>query len=512
MTRQLEIQLHDDDLVVDGFAGGGGTSLGLERALGRSPDIAINHDREAINMHAENHPGTRHLHTDIHDVDPVVVTRGRRVGLAWFSPDCKHHSKAKGGRPRDKNLRDLAWVIVRWAKAVRPRVIMLENVEEFASWGPLDRNNQIIKSRKGETFRAWWRALEAEGYHVDMRLLRACNYGTPTIRKRLFVIARCDGLPIAWPESTHGPGTENPWRVAAECIQWEHVCPSIFERKRPLVDRTMRRIAKGMWKYVIDAGEPFIAPLTHAGDTRVHSLRDPMRTVTSAHRGEFGIVSPTLIQTSYGERPGQAPRVPGLHKPLGTVVAGGNKWGLVSAFLAKHYGERATGGWNGGAELARPFGTVTSRDHHSLVTSHIMKYRNHSGGRPMLEPLDTVLAGGWHFAEVRAFLTKYYGTRSCGQSLDTPAHTVTSRDRFGLITVAGADFTIGDIGMRMLQPRELYRAQGFPDSYRIDFSLDAKPLSKTAQIRMCGNSVPPQMAEALARANIVTRATIREAA
>ena len=433
MSRQMNLRLHSEDLIVDNFAGGGGASLGIEMALGRSPDIAVNHDPKAVAMHAENHPGTRHLCESVWDVDPVEVTAGRRVALAWFSPDCTHFSKAKGGKPRNKNIRGLAWVVIRWAKAVKPRVIMLENVEEFRTWGPLLDDGMSCPERRGATFRRWIAELENCGYQVEVRELRACDYGAPTIRKRLFVIARCDGLPIVWPAKTHGEGLE-PWRAAAECIQWEVPTVSIFDRKKPLVENTMKRIARGIQKFLIDDPHPFLAPNR--------------------------LVSPTLIQTGYGERPGQAPRVPGLHRPLGTVVAGGCKHAPVSSFLAKHYGGNYSGA---GVSLAEPTHTVTAVDHHALVN---------------------------------AFLTKYYGT-STGQALPTPMHTVTSNHHLGLVTVRGEKYSVSDVGMRMLAPRELYRAQGFPDSYRIEFTINNKPLTKGDQIRMCGNSVCPPIAAAL---------------
>lgn len=452
----MELRLHSDELIVDNFAGGGGASLGIEWALGRSPDIAINHDAEAVAMHAENHPSTRHLCSDVWEVDPVEATGGRPVGLAWFSPDCKHFSKAKGGKPVDRKIRGLAWVVIRWAKAVRPRVIALENVEEFRDWGPLLPDGKPCPVQRGLTFRRWRSELEALGYVVEVRELRACDYGAPTTRRRLFVVARCDGQPIAWPEPTHGPDLEQPHLTAATCIEWALGCPSIFERPRPLADNTMRRIARGVWRFAIDTDDPFIAPI--AGE----------------------LASPTLIQTGYGERPGQVPRVPGLHKPLGTVVGGGAKHALVGAFLAKHYGgNEATG-----SSLAAPIHTVTARDHHSLVTLAVRRE--------------------WR-GEVRAFLTKYYGT-AVGSDLADPMHTVTSKERFGLVTVAGERYAIADIGMRMLVARELYRAQGFPDSYRIDFTIKGRPLTKTAQIRMCGNSVCPPLAAAIVRANCAAEA------
>lgn len=439
MTRQMLLRLHRDDLVVDNFAGGGGASVGIEMALGRSPDIAVNHDPEAVALHAENHPATRHLCESVWDVDPVEVTDGRPVAMAWFSPDCTHFSKAKGGKPRSKNIRGLAWVVIRWAKAVKPRVIFLENVQEFRDWGPLLDDGMPCPLRKGATFRRWVSELEACGYQVEVRELSACDYGAPTTRKRLFVIARSDGQPIVWPTATHGSLLAQPHRTAAECIEWSVPCQSIFERTRPLAENTMRRIARGIQRFAIDAEHPFIAPISPA-------------------------MAPTLIQTSWGERKGQAPRVPGLHKPLGTIMAGGIKHALVAAFLAKHYGgHEATG-----SDLAGPMHTVTAKDHHALVS---------------------------------AFLTKFYGTGT-GQELVDPMHTITAKHRFGLVTVEGHSYQINDIGMRMLIPRELFRAQGFPDSYRIDIGLGGKQLTKTAQVRMAGNSVCPPIAAALVAANV----------
>jgi DNA (cytosine-5)-methyltransferase 1 len=498
---ELRVEL-GDDLIVDNFAGGGGASLGIEWALGRSPDIAVNHDPEAIAMHALNHPRTRHLCGDVWDVNPAQVCAGRRVALAWFSPDCKHFSKAKGGRPVEKKIRGLAWVVVRWARAVNPRVIILENVEEFADWGPLDEDGRPDRSRRGLTFRRWWGSLKAAGYEIEMRSLRACDYGAPTIRRRLFVIARCDGLPIVWPEATHGP---SEYRTAAECIQWELPCQSIFERKKPLAEKTLRRIARGVQRFVIDEREPFLVPVTHGGDDRVWSLREPLRTITGAHRGEMAFVAPTLIQTGYGERPGQVPRVPGLNKPLGTVVGCGQKHALVAAFLAKHNGgHEATG-----SKLAESIGTITARDHHALVAAHLVKlYGTCADGQRIEQPLPTIRAGGTHLGEVRAFLIKYYGGdrgETRGQTLELPLGTVTTANRFGLVTVHGQQYEIGDIGMRMLQPRELFRGQGFPDSYRIDPSVNGKTISKEAQIRLCGNSVCPDLAEVLVLANVAQR-------
>ncbi|AHB05593.1 type II restriction endonuclease subunit M [Pandoraea pnomenusa 3kgm] len=531
------------ELIVDNFAGGGGASCGIELALGRHVDHAINHDPEAVAMHVMNHPQTEHHCESVWDVDPLALTQGRPVGLAWFSPDCKHFSKAKGGKPRDKKIRGLAWVAMRWAALVRPRVIMLENVEEFRTWGPVLADGSPCPRRKGQTFRSFVRQLEALGYVVEHRELRACDYGAPTIRKRLFLIARCDGKPIVWPEPTHGApesaaviaGLRKPWRTAAECIDWSIPCPSIFERAKPLADATQRRIARGIRRYVIDSADPFIVKVNHGYDYfRGQPLGDPLQTITakqgygivapvltecanaSTQRswaadeplrtqcaevkgGHFALASATLVQTGYGERPGQAPRAPGLDKPLGTVVAGGAKHALVSAFLAKHYG----GNYEGpGVGLDEPASTVTTTDHHALVSSHLGKLRGECTGSATAEPVPTISAQGNHIGEVRAFLVKYYSEGGQDQDCRDPMHTIPTKDRLGLVTVAGEQYQIADIGMRMLEPHELYAAQGFPASYVIAPVFNGKRMPKHAQVRMCGNSVSPPMAAALVRANV----------
>jgi len=549
LTPQFVLPI-TDEMVIDLFAGGGGASTGIEQAIGRHVDVAINHDPEAVALHQANHPQTLHFVSDVFEVDPQAVTKGRRVGLLWASPDCKHFSKAKGGKPVSKKIRSLAWVVVKWAKAVRPRIICLENVEEFQTWGPLGSDGMPCPNRKGQTFRRWVSALRGLGYQVEWRELRACDYGAPTIRKRLFLIARCDGQPIVWPVPTHGaPGTLpvkekrlKPWRTAAECIDWSIPAPSIFERKKPLADATCRRIAKGIVRYVIEAAEPFIVNTANSKTTgrgpNAWPVEEPLRTITSAPG--FAIAVPTLVQTGYGEREGQSPRVPGLDKPLGTVVAGGQKHALVAAFLAKHYGGVV------GHGMRQAIGTVTSVDHHSLVTahmvtidnqtsqsgqsaitepirttvtenrhalvaSHLVKLRNNQFGQGVDEPIPTLTAGGGHVGEVLAFLVAYYGSDEEGQGVRDPLRTVPTRDRFGLVMVKGEPYAIVDIGLRMLAPRELYRAQGFPDSYIIDHGADGRPLTKTAQVRMCGNSVCPPLAAALVRANY-RDAAIREAA
>ena len=514
--RSPTLRIHDDEIIVDNFAGGGGASLGIEWALGRSPDIAVNHDPEAVVMHQANHPRTRHLCGDVWDVRPKDVCGERRVGLAWFSPDCTFHSKAKGGKPVDREKaeqsRGLAWVVNRWAREVKPRVIILENVEEFEKWGPLGDDGRPDKLRAGLTFRRWLGELRAAGYEVEMRQLRAHDYGAPTIRKRLFIIARSDGQPIIWPEATHGPGRGRDHRTAAECIQWEVPCPSIFGRKKPLCDKTLKRIARGVMRFVVEAPEPFIVPNTHGrvNDSAPHGIFEPVRTITAAHRGELSLISPSLVTTGYGERPGQAPRCMDIQKPLTTVIAGGrggngnNKHNLVAAFLAKHYG----GHESPGGSLRKGISTITTQDHHHLVLSHMLKLRGTClDGQPIDRAAPTVTARGTHLAEVRTFLAKYYG-QGTGQAVDEPLATVRTKDCFGLVYVHGEPYHIADIGQRMLQPRELFRAQGFPDSYAIDLQVNGRPLSKTAQIRMCGNSVCPPIAAALVRANVVGKEVV----
>jgi DNA (cytosine-5)-methyltransferase 1 len=570
------------ELIIDNFAGGGGASTGLERAFGRPVDVAINHDPEALAMHAANHPHTAHYCESVFDVDPIAITGNQPVALVWLSPDCKHFSKAKGGQPVSKKIRGLAWIALRWAAKVKPRVIMLENVEEFQTWGPLAADGKPCPKRKGRTFRSFVNALRAQGYVVEWRELRACDYGAPTIRKRLFLVARRDHLPIVWPAPTHGDpksaavrsGKLLPWRTAAECIDWSIPCPSIFERARPLKDATLRRIAKGIMKFVVNSADPFIvkfsensvgqlldeplhtvmagaprfgivAPtlmhVTHHGADRIADISVPLATVTGAHRGEQALVAATLIQTGYGERGGQSPRVPGLDKPLGTAVAGGVKHAVVSAFLAKHF----TGVT--GTRVDVPTGTVTTTDHHSVVTaqlvgcggragqsrprdvsephatitakadttiavSHLVKLRNNQFGQDVRDPAPTLTAGGGHVGEVRAFLIKYYGNEKDGVDLREPMHTIPTHDRFGLVTVNGEDYAIVDIGMRMLTPRELARAQGFPDSYVLDPVANGKPLSKSAQVRMIGNSVCPDLSTALAVANFAHERALQQVA
>jgi DNA (cytosine-5)-methyltransferase 1 len=544
------------ELIVDSFAGGGGASTGIEMALGRSPDIAINHNAEALAMHLANHPSSRHLSKNIWKIDPLDEIGRRKVGLAWFSPDCKHFSKAKGGKPVKRNIRDLAWIVVLWAERVRPRIICLENVEEFQDWGPLliraDGSEYPCPDRKGETFKRFIRQLKKLGYRVEWKELRACDYGAPTIRKRLFLIARCDGQPIVWPAPTHGPGRPLPYRTAAECIDWTIPCPSIFLTReegraigvnRPLAEATMARIAKGVKRYVIDAAEPFIVPVTHAGSVRCNPISEPLRTVTTAHRGEHALVTPFLVPR-YGERPGQEPRTRSVDEPMATIVPTGNegslaavhltkfsensigsrpdeplhtamagapRHGIVAAFLAQHNAGPRPG--QPGRKLDEPVSTITAAGSpQAVVAAHMLNLKgsDRRDGRADA-PAPSVTAGGNHVAEVRAFLHKYYGTDQ-DPELREPLHTVTTKDRFGLVMVHGEPYEIVDIGMRMLTPRELFRAQGFPEGYLIDPEFNGKPLTKTAQIRMCGNSVAPPVAAAIVKANYAPAISESEAA
>jgi DNA (cytosine-5)-methyltransferase 1 len=497
-------------LIVDNFAGGGGASTGIEQALGRPIDIAINHDAEAIAMHRANHPETLHYCQSVWAVDPLEVVRtggpdgrnaGQPVQLAWFSPDCKHFSKAKGGKPREKNIRDLAWVVVHWVERLKPynlhpRIIMLENVEEFRSWGPLLDDGKPCPAGKGKEFDRWVASLRKNGYKVEFRELKACDYGAPTSRKRLFMIARCDKQPIIWPKPSHGPATAKPYRTAADIIDWSLPCPSIFERARPLKEATCRRIATGLMRFVVNSGRPFIVPVTNTNWSRdrAWTADEPLRTVTTAKGGEFALVSATIVGAGGGEYAGR-PRPVG--QPLNTVTVH-NRQAVVAAFLAQHNTGRV------GHPVEKPVSTIVGRGtQQQLVTSNLVKMRGTNIGQPTDTPLHTISAGGTHFAEIRAFLIKYYGNESDGHGLTNPLGTVTTRDRFGLVTVMidGNEYAIVDIGMRMLAPHELFAAQGFPSDYVIAPEIDGKPMTKTAQIARCGNAVCPPLPKALVAAN-----------
>ncbi|HCR0210617.1 TPA: DNA cytosine methyltransferase [Enterobacter hormaechei] len=678
------------EIIVDNFAGGGGASTGIEMAIGRSVDIAINHDPNAVAMHTTNHPDTLHYCESVYEVRPKIATAGRPVALAWFSPDCRHFSKAKGAKPVEKAIRGLAWVVLRWGLDVKPRVMKLENVEEFKTWGPLLAGEmRPDPARAGETFEAFIgmlttgisadhpalaecceflnisldseeaaRLVKGLGYAVEYRELRACDYGAPTIRKRFFMVMRCDGKPIVWPEPTHGDpkspavqaGKLAPWRTAAECIDWSIAAPSIFGRKKPLAENTLKRIARGIQRFVLDNPTPFIVKCNHTSNRsgydcfRGQSLNEPLQTITKKHGyaiavphltkfrtgatgqevtepvptitagtskrpggnghalgmveaaltpflagnggseyqakprplekpahtilkqsracvvapviarqfgasvghradepsatitagggGKSQLVVPTLIQMGYGERPGQEPRVLQLDNPLGTVTAGGNKFATVSAFLAKHYGGNYAGP---GVGLDEPAHSVTTVDHHAVVAAHLMVNNTGHPGGVVDQPTHTITTGN-HHAAVTSHLVKLRGTCRDGQRTDQPMPTITAGgthvgevktmlavdgcdeqraqqaleflreycgpDSTGLVTLDGVVYRIVDIGMRMLQPHELYRAQGFPEWYIIDQDFRGVKYAKDKQVARCGNAVPPPFAEALVRANL----------
>lgn len=501
------------ELIVDNFAGGGGASTGIEMATGISVDIAINHDPEAIKMHKANHPSTKHYCEDVWQVDPIEACKGRPVALAWFSPDCKHFSKAKGGKPKDKKIRGLAWVACRWAGLVRPRVIILENVEEFKTWGPLNRRHHPIKSKQGKTFHKFVKQLEDLGYEVEYRELVAADYGTPTMRKRFFLVARCDGGPIFWPAPTHGPadsvavkaGLLKPYVGAYTQLDFSLPCPSIFDTSeeikekygiravRPLAPKTMERIARGLKKFVLDNEEPFIVQVNHSGAKSDYckSMNEPLSTVTGKHG--FGIVEPYLVQCKYDNE------AQDVEKPLGTVTTVGSHL-LVSPTLIQYHSETSKDVVRG-QQVEEPLMTVDAANRYGLVTSFLSKFYKSGTGQDLREPLHTVTTSHGHFGEVMAFLIKYYG-QGTGQNIKDPLDTITAQDRFGLVTIAGVDYQIVDIGLRMLEPRELFGCQGAPDDYIIDHDCEGKPITRTEQVKKCGNMVPPKFSEVLVRANL----------
>ncbi len=576
-----------DLFTTDSFAGWGGASLGIKIATGRAPHVAVNHNDIAIAMHAVNCPETKHYCESVYDVDPVEACGGRTPDIAWFSPDCTHHSRAKGATPKDNALRGLAGIVPTWAKAVRPRCIVVENVPEFEYWGPLGKDGLPLKARRGETFKAWVKELRDLGYKVDWKRLRAHHYGAPTSRERLFIIARSDGYSPVWPRPSHGERDNKEglpaFRTAASCIDWRIPALSIFATKaeakafarkyhcgtprRPLAPKTLARIAKGLQRFVVENPRPFVVPVSHGGEpNRVHDIDDPLRTVTGAHRGELALCTPVftkahshgwdrpssagddplhtvtcteehalstalLVQTGYGERAAgkygrtnaQAPRVLDLEEPLGTIVGCARRHGLAElflrkaaegdlAFIARNFGDRPTGGWAGGESADGPLSTVTARDHHALVASTIVKLKGScADGQPVDEPLDSVCAQGTHYAEVRALLVKYYGTGTT-QEITEPVDTVTAKARFGIVTIHGDEYMIVDISFRMLTPRELARAQSFPDSYVLDVDGNGRRLTTEQQVRLVGNSVPPLVAAAIVTANVPGLAEVRVAA
>ncbi|MDY4772056.1 MAG: DNA cytosine methyltransferase [Lachnospiraceae bacterium] len=542
------------ELIVDNFAGGGGASTGIEIATGVSPDIAINHDPEAIRMHKANHPYAEHYCEDVWQVDPVAACKGHPVGLAWFSPDCKHFSKAKGGKPKDKNIRGLAWVACRWAGLVRPRVIMLENVEEFKTWGPLNRGHHPIKAKQGVTFQKFVQQLTDLGYEVQFRELVAADYGAPTMRKRFFMIARCDGKQIVWPEPTHGPadsaevkqGLLKPYVGAYTQLDFSLPCPSIFDSAeeikekygiravRPLAKKTMDRIARGIKKFILDNPEPFLIQCNHGGERKPGDIRQPMPTITGKHG--FGVVEPKLapiIDKTYGgnysgagsrvndpidtittvdhNRLVEATLAPcimcnnennvgkDIRSPLPTITTGNRNF--VAAPILIQYHSETMQNETRGQGMKEPLMTVDSSNRYGLVTSFISKFYKSGTGQDIREPLHTVTTSPGHFGEVRAFLTKYYGSGT-GQDIKVPLDTITAQDRFGLVTIYGTEYQIVDIGLRMLEPKELYGCQGFPEDYIIDHDYTGKTYPRSEQVRRCGNAVCPPLPAALVKANL----------
>ncbi|WP_298580489.1 DNA cytosine methyltransferase [uncultured Luteimonas sp.] len=633
-------RLRPGEIVVDLFAGGGGASHALESALARAVDIAINHNPWAIGMHAANHPFTRHLCEDVYAADPRAEVGGRLVGVLHGSPDCTHFSQAKGGQPRSTVIRGLSWVLVKWAGSLRrggnaPRIITLENVEQILKWGPLvakrcrgtgrvirldgtvaapgervPRHEQFLvpdKRHAGRTWRQFVAALRALGYAVEWQKLKACDFGAGTSRTRLFMVARCDGEPIRWPEPTHGPGRAQPYVTAADCIDWSIPCPSIFDRRKPLADATMRRIARGIRRYVLDTAEPFIVQCANASASGVHPGDEPLPTITGWPKGgAHAVVAPTLVPR-YGERDGQAPRAASVAEPLATVVPTGNGASLVSAVLcgvggragdseprsvgqpgytttgkadcaiatatlvkfrgesdgsaidepaptitsgagaarpagAAHalgvmtaFLEQAAGGPNSNTSRPRgadePVSTIAQTgSQQRLVTANMITLRGDNTGAAAGAPLRTVSAGGEHHAVVEctlspeheagalraaAFLMRYHGTGGQDADARAPLTTISTRDRLALVTVTirGTPYVIVDIGLRMLQKHELFRAQGFPRGYIIDRTADGRPLTVSRSVAMCGNSVSPPPYEALLVANLdPSRQPLQEAA
>ena len=503
------------ELIVDSFAGGGGASTGIELATRRPVDIAIDHDPDAILMHKTNHPHTEHIQASVWDVDPVEVCAGRPVGLLWASPDCKHFSKAKGGKPVDKHIRGLAWIVLRWAGTVRPRVIILENVEEFQTWGPV-RRGRPVKSKAGQTFTKWLGQLRDLGYDVEWRELVAADYGAPTTRKRFFLIARCDGRPIVWPERTHAPrdseavkaGKLKPWRSAAEIIDWSATGYSIFASKRelkekygvnavrPLADNTLRRVIRGVDKFTLKSGKPFIFQCKF--DNQPQSVDNPLGTITAVN--SHHVIAPSLIQ--YHTERHEHVRGQDVTEPLMTIDAA-NRYELAAASLTAYYGADRHG-----QDAKAPLRTVTARDRAGLTLASLVKMKGTNLGGAVSEPVQTITAGGGHHgvvttevrkAEPGAELHNWPKIRGllnihCGYAL--------ADDEVLLLELGGAWYFIADIGLRMLIPRELYRANGFPDDYIIDRDYTGREYPKFKQTARCGNAVPPPFAEALVRANL----------
>lgn len=467
-----------DDIIVDSFAGGGGASTGIEQATGRIIDIAINHDESAILMHKRNHPNTEHYREDVWKVDPIVACRGRHVRLAWFSPDCKHFSRAKGAALVDRHIRGLAWIVLRWAGTVRPDVIMLENVPEFVTWGPV-RKGHPIKNKAGTTFEKWRGQLEDLGYQIDYRTLCAADYGAPTIRTRFCLVARCDGRPIEFPKRTHAPrdskevksGKLKPWRAAAEIIDWSLPCYSIFEKKesikerygvnvmRPLKENTLRRIARGLDKFVIRNPQPFI--MSNNTNNAPHDIDEPLKTIDAS-----------------------------------------NRYGVSAVFLSKYF----TG--VNGADVKEPLPTVTAVDHNSIAFAHLAHYKGEDKGQDPQDPLMTITARDGQFGVIRSEIAAFTNEADLGNwaavrdMLNHYCDYKLKDDEILLFLIAGVLYFIADIGLRMLAPRELYDAMGFPHDYIIDTDDLGRPISRANQVARCGNAVCPPLSKAMVEANM----------
>lgn len=549
--RQLSLL---DHIYVDEFAGGGGASTGIELATGHPVDIAVNHNESAILMHKANHPFTEHYREDVWAVDPKTVTRGRPVKLAWFSPDCKHFSRAKGAALVDKKIRGLAWIVLRWAGLVRPQVIMLENVPEFVTWGPV-RKGKPVKKKAGQTYRKWHKQLESLGYKIESRILCAADYGAPTIRKRFCLVARCDGRPIVFPKPTHAPrnssevlsGALKPWKSAAEIIDFNQPCYSIFDSKeaikekfnvrvnRPLKPNTLRRIAKGLDKFVIKSKEPFIIPIGYGerkGQApRINDINQPLSTVVSSTKQY--LCAPTLIQY-HSEQSNEAARGQGLRAPLLTVD-GSNRYGLAAMHLTQYFS--GEGHYH---SVNEPLATITTMEREGLTAAFLSEYYgNARDGIGLNEPIQTITSKDRE-GLTSAFMSEFFGA-SIGSDFREPVPTLTAKNHNGLITtvlvkyekgqdlihweevrnllndyagynikddeillfdIGGKFFFISDIGLRMLTPRELYNAQGFPSDYIIDRDASGRKITRTEQVAKCGNAVCPPIAEALVRANL----------
>lgn len=586
-----QTQVRLDDIYIDSFAGGGGASTGIELATGQPITIAINHDESAIMMHKRNHPQTKHYKEDVWLVDPVEATQGRHVRLAWFSPDCKHFSRAKGAALVDKRIRGLAWIVLRWAGLVKPDVIMLENVPEFVTWCPV-RKGKPVKKKRGETYQKWLKQLTALGYVVESRVLCAADYGAPTIRTRFCLVARCDGEPIVFPKQTHAKadseevkqGRLKPWRAAAEIIDWGLPCYSIFESKeqikakygarvvRPLRPNTQRRIAKGLDKFVLKSDKPFIVPyiVSNNQNNVPHSIEEPLPTITTGNRnlllnptvapfiaqqkynnapqdvqqplstvtsvGAHELITPSLIQY-HTEQNGEDVRGQGMDEPLRTVDAS-NRYGLSAMHLTQYFGgeghyhsveeplatitamerEGVTAAylseWYGNARDAlpvnQPLATITAKDREALTVAHIAHFKGKDKGQSPSEPLMTVTACDGQFAEVTTTVIKYDPATNPDLSFWPDIRTLLNEhcgyhladDELLLMNIGNAKYYLADIGLRMLSPRELYDAMGFPHDYIIDTDINGNPIKRADQVARCGNAVCPPLARAMVQANL----------